>query len=173
MLTCPDIVDYGLNNTYKALRVIGDTYNLYYSVWCTNEHELYDLTVRTLRSVCPSFTVLTCLQTDPGQVNNLYPSTQTLTEHSLLGIPLSKVLPRLDALLMVTKSCKGKTCVSPWSTIHPAGDVRTLGDALDTRYDIFYATVANTVRFDKCELGYIVESEGPQEAAVFSQLEEL
>jgi arylsulfatase len=33
------------NNTYKAMRVIGDTYNLFYSVWCTNEHELYDMTV--------------------------------------------------------------------------------------------------------------------------------
>ncbi len=35
-----------LNNTYKAIRVIGKEYNLYYSVWCTNEHELYDLIVR-------------------------------------------------------------------------------------------------------------------------------
>lgn len=34
-----------VNNTYKALRLIGDTYNLYYSVWCTNETELYDMTV--------------------------------------------------------------------------------------------------------------------------------
>jgi hypothetical protein len=37
------------NNTYKALRVVGgeegNRYNLYYSVWCTNEHELYDMTV--------------------------------------------------------------------------------------------------------------------------------
>jgi hypothetical protein len=40
------IVAYGTNNTYKALRVIGENYNLYYSVWCTNEHELYDLSVR-------------------------------------------------------------------------------------------------------------------------------
>jgi N-acetylglucosamine-6-sulfatase len=38
-------VDYGPNNTYKALRVVGPKYNLYYSVWCTNEHELYDLIV--------------------------------------------------------------------------------------------------------------------------------
>lgn len=28
-------------NTYKALRVYSDDYNLYYSVWCNNEHELY------------------------------------------------------------------------------------------------------------------------------------
>lgn len=33
------------NNTYKAVRLIGVGYNLYYSVWCTNERELYDLVV--------------------------------------------------------------------------------------------------------------------------------
>jgi arylsulfatase A-like enzyme len=35
------------NNTYKSLRIIGKGYNLYYSVWCNNEHELYDLNVRS------------------------------------------------------------------------------------------------------------------------------
>ena len=34
------------NNTYKGLRLIGTDYNFYYSVWCSGEHELYDLTVR-------------------------------------------------------------------------------------------------------------------------------
>lgn len=38
------------NNTYKALRVIGPEYNLYYAVWCNNEHELYDLSVSVLLS---------------------------------------------------------------------------------------------------------------------------
>lgn len=38
-----------LNNTYKALRVLGAGYDLFYSVWCNNEHELYDLTVSSLR----------------------------------------------------------------------------------------------------------------------------
>lgn len=42
--------DYGqtwfTNNTYKALRVIGKGYDLYYSVWCSGEHQLYDLIVR-------------------------------------------------------------------------------------------------------------------------------
>lgn len=33
------------NNTYKTVRVISDNYNLRYTVWCNNEHELYDLTV--------------------------------------------------------------------------------------------------------------------------------
>ena len=34
-----------VNNTYKSVRLIGKNYNLYYSVWCDNEHELYDMTV--------------------------------------------------------------------------------------------------------------------------------
>lgn len=33
------------NNTYKAIRVVGEEYNLYYSIWCSNDHELYDMTV--------------------------------------------------------------------------------------------------------------------------------
>jgi N-acetylglucosamine-6-sulfatase len=132
------------------LRVIGETYNLYYSVWCTNEHELYDLT------------------TDPHQVKNIHPSVNPSFSTTILGLPLSKVLPRLDALLMVTKSCKGYTCTHPWSVIHPDGDVATLADALDERFDSFYLSeVTDRVGFDKCELGYIVESEGPQDALAF------
>jgi len=33
------------NNTYKGLRLVGKSYSFYYSVWCNNEHELYDLYV--------------------------------------------------------------------------------------------------------------------------------
>ena len=36
------------NNTYKALRLIGEAYNFYYSVWCSGEHELYDMLVRRM-----------------------------------------------------------------------------------------------------------------------------
>ena len=36
------------NNTYKGLRLIGKDYNFYYSVWCSGEHELYDLSVGIL-----------------------------------------------------------------------------------------------------------------------------
>ncbi|KIN03345.1 hypothetical protein OIDMADRAFT_51314 [Oidiodendron maius Zn] len=32
-------------NTYKAVRVTGPTYNLYFSVWCDGDHEVYDMTV--------------------------------------------------------------------------------------------------------------------------------
>ena len=37
-----------LNNTYKSLRIIDvkkNDYNFYYSIWCNNEHELYDMKV--------------------------------------------------------------------------------------------------------------------------------
>lgn len=40
--------DLHANHTYKALRVIGEGYNLRYTVWCSGEHELYDLQVTTL-----------------------------------------------------------------------------------------------------------------------------
>lgn len=82
---------------------------------------------------------------------------------------MSKLLPRLDALLMVTKSCKAQTCIDPWSVIHPAGDVKTLAGALDGRFDAFYADIGNQVAFEKCEFGYVVESEGPQRVETFEE----
>jgi N-acetylglucosamine-6-sulfatase len=70
---------------------------------------------------------------------------------------------------MVTKSCRGYTCRHPWSVIHPTGDVTTLAEALDARFDGFYLSEATRRRvgFEKCELGYLLESEGPQEGVVF------
>lgn len=142
------VIHYGLNNTYKAIRIISDTHNLYYSVWCTNEHELYNL------------------NTDPHQTQNIYPPL-LITELPITQskLKLLKLISRLDALLMVTKSCKGHTCVEPWSVLHPAGNVKTLDDALSPRFDTFYTVemAERVVRYDKCELGYIVGSEGPQD----------
>lgn len=37
--------NYYIDNTYKGLRLVAEEYNLYYSVWCTNETEFYDLKV--------------------------------------------------------------------------------------------------------------------------------
>jgi arylsulfatase A-like enzyme len=36
------------NNTYKGVRIVGEEYGWYYSVWCTGSHELYDMTVSSL-----------------------------------------------------------------------------------------------------------------------------
>jgi hypothetical protein len=137
------------NNTYKAVRVIGEGYNLYYAVWCNNEHELYNL------------------DQDQHQLDNLLlPSTTATTPHSrrstLLGHPVAKVAARLDALLLVLKSCKGESCVRPWRSLHPTGDVESLQDALNPRFDDFYDRQQAKVEYSRCELGYLISAEGPQ-----------
>ncbi|KAL2840517.1 alkaline-phosphatase-like protein [Aspergillus pseudoustus] len=151
-LANPNHTPFILNNTYKSVRIIGENYNLYYSVWCNNAHELYDLT------------------TDPYQLNNLYSSPDAVqdTNAELLGYSLSEVITRLDSILLVLKSCKGSTCIKPWDVLHPDGDVQNLQDALGSQYDEFYAIQAR-VSYDRCERGYIVESEGPQEVLSYSR----
>ncbi|CAM1509412.1 Fc.00g031510.m01.CDS01 [Cosmosporella sp. VM-42] len=133
------------NNTYKGVRIVHKNYDLYYSAWCTNEHELYDL------------------KTDPGQLHNLFPKAgDTLSpDTSILGRSISKVIDRLDSLMLVLKSCNGQTCVEPWRTLHPENRVETLQDALDADFDEFYEQQVK-VHFDRCEEGYIIDAEGPQ-----------
>ncbi|EWC47310.1 hypothetical protein DRE_03429 [Drechslerella stenobrocha 248] len=140
-----------LNNTYKSLRIIGPNYNLYYSVWCNNEHQLYDLT------------------TDPYQLRNLYPGYRDYSKtHKILEVPLVTVIGRLDSLLLVLKSCKGSVCVKPWAKLHPDGDVDSLLDSLKPRFDAFYDR-QQSVQFDRCEMGYILDAEGPQEALSYTR----
>ncbi|KAK2591996.1 hypothetical protein QQS21_010299 [Conoideocrella luteorostrata] len=129
------------NNTYKAVRIVSDEYSFYYSVFCHNERELYDM------------------KTDPYQINNLLaPSSKIKT---LLGKPLKQVVDRLDTLVFVLKSCKAQGCIKPWHTLHPQGNVKSLADALSPRFDHFYAA-QRRVSLPQCTLGYIQEREGPQ-----------
>ncbi|KAI0914044.1 alkaline-phosphatase-like protein [Ustulina deusta] len=131
------------HNTYKAIRLSSQDYSLYYSVWCNNEHELYDMTV------------------DPGQMNNLLAAPDSVSSQALVsGLPIAKVVSRMDALLFVLKSCKGLSCRQPWKQLHPAGDVNSLADALDSRFDDFYAEQTR-VGFEFCANGYLVNAEGP------------
>lgn len=95
-------------------------------------------------------------------MHNLYSS-----EGYLLGYPISKVLTRLNGLMMVSKSCKAQECIYPWSVIHPEGDVNTIRDAMDPMFDAFYEDEMPQVSFDKCVRGYFTELEGPQVPAVF------
>ena len=137
------------NNTYKALRIVSKEYSLYYSVWCTNEHELYDL------------------RKDPHELHNLYAAASSAgPEQQLLGVPISKLIARLDALTMVLKSCKGSVCVKPWNELHPEGDVRTLKEALAPKFDHFYTAQAK-VEYNWCADGYILEAEGPQDVYAY------
>jgi hypothetical protein len=86
---------------------------------------------------------------------------------SLINRPQAEVINRLDALLLVLKSCKGITCIDPWKVLHPAGDVNSLSMALGAQFDDFYKAQPK-VLFTRCEMGYLVESEGPQVASVYS-----
>ncbi|KAL4943985.1 hypothetical protein BDV06DRAFT_210649 [Aspergillus oleicola] len=119
------------NNTYKTARIASEEHNLFYAVWCTGDHELYDL------------------NTDPYQIHNIY----TTSPRSFTN--------RLDALLLVLKSCAGSTCIKPWDELHPDGSVSTLSDALDKKYDEFYAALPK-VQYSVCADGYIIAVEGPQ-----------
>jgi len=40
--------------------------------------------------------------------------------------------------------------------------VQNLHDALAARYDSFYEIEQKRVSYDRCELGYLVDAEGPQ-----------
>ncbi|KMU82066.1 arylsulfatase [Coccidioides immitis RMSCC 3703] len=139
--------NYG-NNTYKGIRLVGNDYSLYYSVWCSNEKEYYDVS------------------TDPGQIKNLAADPVLASKHKIRGRPYEQIVNRLDALMMVIKSCKGNECVEPWKSLHPEGNVSSLKDALHHRYDDFYEKQPK-VSFSSCELGYIKEAEGPQVANVY------
>ncbi|KAF7538967.1 hypothetical protein G7054_g2552 [Neopestalotiopsis clavispora] len=131
------------NNTYKALRLITPEYNIYYSVWCTGDKEFYDVKL------------------EPGQLKNLLDSKHDASSYSIGGRDFPQVIQRLDALLMVLKSCKGNDCLQPWRALHPQGNVATLLDALQSNFDDFYGQQAK-VSFSACELGQILESEGAQ-----------
>jgi N-acetylglucosamine-6-sulfatase len=107
-------------------------------------------------------------QSDPHQVHNLLDleHADRANTFSISSRPLTQIAPRLDALVLVLKSCSGAVCTAPWTVLHPEGDVHSLVDSLEPRFDAFYAQQPK-VSFAKCELGYIREQEGPQEARSF------
>ncbi|KAL2809390.1 alkaline-phosphatase-like protein [Aspergillus granulosus] len=119
------------NNTYKSTRIVSKSHNLFYAVWCTGDHELYDL------------------NDDPYQMHNIYTKAS------------QNLLDRLDGLLLVLKSCGGRTCIEPWKQLHPDGSVRTLSEALNPKYDLFYDGLPK-VEYDYCVKGHVVAAEGPQ-----------
>lgn len=143
------------NNTYKGLRLVGENYNIYYSVWCTGDREYYDM------------------RYDPDQMENYFDdgdeeiAAKRIT-YEIAGRPFHSIVDRLDALMMVLKSCKGDSCRRPWSVLQPGNKIKTLKDALAHHYDAFYDEQPK-VKFQECALGYIRDVEGPQDANVFDE----
>ncbi|KAF1979153.1 arylsulfatase precursor [Bimuria novae-zelandiae CBS 107.79] len=134
------------NNTHKHVRVIGEDYDLAYAVWCTNEHELYDMI------------------NDPYQLTNLYNSNATIGSW-----PISSLSARLNGLLLTLKRCKGRTCTRPWEKLHLDGRVKNLKDALDSKYDKFYEQHQHPVTFSECGLGQVLSLEGALEPVVWDE----
>ncbi|KAF5008055.1 hypothetical protein FDECE_5637 [Fusarium decemcellulare] len=119
-----------LENDYKTMRYVSEKGSWMYSRWCNNDTELYN----TLD--------------DPFELRNLANSTDP---------HIQRVKSRLNALLLVTKSCAQDTCRKPWSVIQPphlghGKEVKTLDDALDPAYDTFYSSFP-LVNIDDC-FGY-------------------
>ncbi|KPM35927.1 Arylsulfatase [Neonectria ditissima] len=135
--------NYYPNNTYKGLRIVSEEYSLYYSVWCTNETELFDL------------------KFDPYQTKSLAAASNSPSAYRLAKRPLHHLLSRLNALIMVLKTCKDRVCTHPWNTLHPNGDVQTLKQALDEKYDKFYANQPQ-MWFAECSLGYFADMENQE-----------
>jgi N-acetylglucosamine-6-sulfatase len=142
-------------NTYKSLRLTGKDYDIMYAVHCRNNpHELYNM------------------KKDPVQMHNLHPKAPHSKghknafhsgEHHIAGIIIKRLLPRLDALMLVLKSCKGDECSHPWKQLHPNGHVHSLKQALHHNFDHYYHGLPK-VHFRKCfKNGKInLWAEGPQ-----------
>jgi arylsulfatase len=89
-----------------------------------------------------------------------------ISKGRLLGRDINQVISRLDALLLVLKSCKGSECTFPWQVLHPDKKATSLPQALQPKFDTFYSAQPD-IRFSACELGYLLESEGPQEGYAY------
>ena len=97
-------------------------------------------------------------------MHNLFSDAKLARDFELAGRSFQDVVYRLDALLVVLKTCKGDSCIHPWSELHPSSasssaSPTSLLQALDPAYDTFYQTHPK-VGFSSCELGYIPEAEG-------------
>lgn len=157
--------NYYRNNTYKGLRIVSEEYSIYYSVWCTNETEFFDLKVCKYDEMCTSWE-LTIFKSDQYQIQNLAAPGNKPPAYQIAGRPLDQILTRLNALIMVLKTCKDRLCTYPWESLHPDGSVRSLKQALNGRFDEFYSNQPQ-MWFSDCSLGYFMEAENQDPVRAF------
>ncbi|THU88757.1 alkaline phosphatase-like protein [Dendrothele bispora CBS 962.96] len=133
------------NTTYRSIQAIdGDEQDWVYGVWCTGERELYDL------------------KTDPWQINNLATNTASgFDSFEFSSNTSSQVASRLDALLIVLKTCIGEVCRDPWKAIFPNQTVSSLSDALSSDFDEYFTSLPK-FRYEKCQFGYFDNLESPK-----------
>ncbi|KAH9906935.1 arylsulfatase [Xylariomycetidae sp. FL2044] len=122
-----------MNNSYKTLRVLGEDESWLFSTWCTGESELYNTAE------------------DPYELINLAEDPESIG-----------VFNRLNALLLVTKSCAEGTCRDPWAVFTPPDNstIRTFKQAMDAKYDDYFASFPR-VHFNTCMQYQDIENEMP------------
>lgn len=142
-------------NSYKSVRLTGQDYDIMYAVQCkNNSHELYNM------------------NKDPVQMRNLHPTAPHEKGHKnafhsgeghIADYEIKRLLPRIDALLLVLKSCTREACSNPWKQLHPNGKVHNLKHAMHHNFDHYYIGLPK-VHFRKCfKNGKInLWAEGPQ-----------
>lgn len=124
------------NNSYKTLRIVGEDESWLYSHWCTGETELYNTAA------------------DPYELNNL---ALNATHES------ARLMDRLNAILLVTKSCAENVCRQPWALLQPGhrkDEILSLKQAMDPKYDSFFAKFPR-VAFKECLQIQDIENEQP------------
>ncbi|KAF5351283.1 hypothetical protein D9758_007985 [Tetrapyrgos nigripes] len=151
------------NTTYRSIRAVdGDEHAWVYGVWCTGERELYDL------------------KTDPYELTNLALNSpsQEFDSFNFSTPSLTSLASRLDALLVVLKTCVGEVCRDPWSAVFPANStdpaeqkdqapvggqspVTRLSDALSPKYDAYFESLPK-FKYEKCQFGYFEDLESPK-----------
>ncbi|THU90363.1 arylsulfatase precursor [Dendrothele bispora CBS 962.96] len=154
------------NTTYRSIRALDmdDSGNIKhdwaYGVWCTGERELYDLI------------------NDPYQINNLAINDASgFDSFNFSTSDMTKLASRLDALLVVLKTCVGEVCNNPWQAIFPSNStssgseacVMGLSDALADTYDSYFESLPK-FSYTVCQFGYLEDLESPTwtEAMAFS-----
>lgn len=128
-------------NGYKTLRIVDEAESWLFTKWCSGEMELYKTSE------------------DPYELENLVISKANDTE-------TTRLVNRLNALLMVTKSCSEGTCRNPWSVLQPdnstssENQITNLLDAMSSEYDLFFAGFPK-VAFVECMTYQYVPNEEP------------
>ncbi|KAH6989075.1 arylsulfatase [Ilyonectria sp. MPI-CAGE-AT-0026] len=136
-----------MNNSYKALRVVGENSAYLFTRWCTGETELYN----TLD--------------DPFELNNLAYEPNNPSEDT------KRLIHRLNALLLVTKSCERDNCRNPWTVLQSSlesyddypesGEIfASLEMAMDEKYDSFFSSLPS-VQFKQCLEVQVRDNEEP------------
>ena len=123
-------------NSYKSVRILGEDEGWLFTRWCTGDSEMYHTT------------------TDQYEMNNLVDSEDPYHK---------RAFTRLNAILMVTKSCEKGSCRDPWSVFDLPGrreKLKDFEDAMNPKYDTFFDKFPR-VAFGEC-MGYqYAPNEGP------------